>query len=187
MEQLIKYMAQRFLSWKLPADFNPDCGISFVADYNQNTQYPAKHEPVGTNLFTADQTEAMLRHLLTGAKLGGPNINDMAREIRDDNEKWWTSPATGEPLQRNKGEMLMLIVSEIAEAMEGERKDRQDDHLPNRPMAEVELADAVIRIMDYSAGWGYDLEGAIAEKRAYNKTRADHSIAARLSPGGKKF
>ena len=37
----------------------------------------------------------------------------------------------------------MLIVSEIAEAMEGERKDLMDDKLPHRKMAEVELADAL--------------------------------------------
>jgi NTP pyrophosphatase (non-canonical NTP hydrolase) len=114
-------------------------------------------------------------------------LNAMAREIRADNERWWTDPATGKPLVRNKGEMLMLMVSEIAEAMEGERKDLMDDHLPNRPSAEVELADLFIRLMDYCGGFGYDIEGAILEKRAFNKTRADHSNAARLAPGGKKF
>lgn len=114
-------------------------------------------------------------------------LNEFAREIRADNERWWRDPATGAPLIRNKGEMLMLMVSELAEAMEGERKDLKDDHLPNRPSAEVELADLFIRLCDYSAGWGYDLEGAVAEKRAYNKTRADHSDAARLAANGKKF
>ncbi|XUM19805.1 hypothetical protein ACRAVF_19255 [Bradyrhizobium oligotrophicum S58] len=38
----------------------------------------------------------------------------------------------------------MLIVSEIAEAMEGERKSLMDDHLPHRKMVEVELADTLI-------------------------------------------
>jgi NTP pyrophosphatase (non-canonical NTP hydrolase) len=114
-------------------------------------------------------------------------LNEFAREIRADNERWWRDPATGAPLIRNKGEMLMLMVSELAEAMEGERKNLKDDHLPNRPSAEVELADLFIRLCDYSAGWGYDLEGAVAEKRAYNKTRADHSDAARVAANGKKF
>lgn len=31
---------------------------------------------------------------------------------------WWNDPRTGEPIQRNTGEMLMLITSEVAEAME---------------------------------------------------------------------
>jgi len=57
-------MVTRFLCWKLPEHFNPDGGISFVRDYNQNTPYPAKHEPIGTNLFTADQAREMLEHVL---------------------------------------------------------------------------------------------------------------------------
>lgn len=50
---------------------------------------------------------------------------------------------------------LMLVVTEIAEATEGERKDLFDDHLPHRKMGEVELADALIRIFDLAgyAGW----------------------------------
>ena len=34
------------------------------------------------------------------------------------------------------------------------RKDLKDDHLPERSMEEVELADTVIRIMDYAGRWG---------------------------------
>lgn len=88
---------------------------------------------------------------------------------------------------REKGTMLMLIVSEIAEAMEGERKGLMDDHLPHRQMAEVELADAFIRICDYCGLHGYDLEGAVQEKLAYNKTREDHKRELRAQAGGKKF
>lgn len=62
----IKHMVDRFLSWRLPKDFNPDAGISFERDYNQHTPWPAKHEPVGTNLLTATQAEAMIRHMLEG-------------------------------------------------------------------------------------------------------------------------
>lgn len=100
---------------------------------------------------------------------------------------WWTDLKTGKPLKRNRGELLMLIVSEIAEAMEGERKGLMDDKLPHRRMAEVELADAVIRICDYCGANEYDLAKAISEKLEYNKSRADHKPENRKKSGGKKF
>lgn len=75
---------------------------------------------------------------------------------------------------REIGTDLMLIVSEISEAMEGARKDLMDDHLPHRKMLEVELADAVIRILDTAGKYNLDLGGAMFEKLKYNLTRADH-------------
>jgi NTP pyrophosphatase (non-canonical NTP hydrolase) len=114
-------------------------------------------------------------------------LNKLARDCHADNQHWWHHPATGEKLDRNKGELLMLIVSEVSEAMEGERKGLMDDKLPHRKMAEVELADALIRIFDYAGAFGFDLDGAVSEKRAYNKNRADHKPAARMAAGGKKW
>ncbi len=115
------------------------------------------------------------------------NLNDYSKEVHIANRKWWEDMNTGSPLKRNKGELLMLIVSEVAEAMEGERKDLMDDKLPHRKMAEVELADALIRILDYAAGFGYDLEGAYQEKMAYNAIRKDHTHEARQAANGKKW
>lgn len=180
------------------------------------------------------------------------SLNAFAKQVHQANQHWWHDPATGAKLDRNMGEMLMLVVSEIAECMEGERKDLMDDHLPHRKMAEVELADAIIRLADivgskgdefdlkaslyhiesterthipdnkgealfhvirplqeireyrgyafrrklartwrriesYAAKHRYDLWGAVAEKREYNRHRADHKPEARLAAGGKKF
>lgn len=64
MEAKIKESVQRFLCWRLPEDFAPDGGISFRPMFNENTPYPMKAEPTGTNLFTATQAEAMIRHIL---------------------------------------------------------------------------------------------------------------------------
>jgi NTP pyrophosphatase (non-canonical NTP hydrolase) len=100
---------------------------------------------------------------------------------------WWTDLKTGEPIKRNVGEALMLIVSEVAEAMEGHRKGLMDDKLPHRTMLEVELADAVIRIADLAGGLGLDLGGALAEKLAFNMQRADHKPEARMAEGGKAY
>lgn len=111
----------------------------------------------------------------------------LKEDIRKTNEKWNTDLVTGEPIVRNKGETLMLIVTEVAEAMEGARKNLMDDHLPHRKMEEVELADAVIRAIDHCNIHGFDLLGALFEKHEYNKTRKDHSKEARLADGGKKM
>lgn len=78
-----------------------------------------------------------------------PDLFLLAKEIHKENEKWWRNPATAEWIHRDVGEMCMLMISEIAEAMEGLRKNLMDDHLPHRKMEEVELADAVIRLFDF--------------------------------------
>lgn len=114
-------------------------------------------------------------------------LNDFAKACHLANAKWWQNIDTGEPIKRNKGELLALIHSELSECLEGERKDLMDDKLPHRKMAEVELADTLIRIFDYAAGFGYDLQGAFEEKMAYNATRQDHTHEARKIAGGKQF
>jgi NTP pyrophosphatase (non-canonical NTP hydrolase) len=102
---------------------------------------------------------------------------------------WWTNIRTGESLlgTRNVPEMLMLAVSEIAEAMEGHRKGLMDDKLPDRPMIEVEIADCIIRLTDTCGALGLDLGGAMAAKMAFNASRPDHKPEARLAAGGKAY
>jgi hypothetical protein len=78
-------------------------------------------------------------------------------------------------LRRNHGEALMLVVTEIAEAMEGLRAHNPPDdkigHLGYSAM-EAECADAVIRLMDLCQARGWRLAEAIEAKLAYNRTRA---------------
>lgn len=82
---------------------------------------------------------------------------------------------------------IALCHSELSEALEGHRKNLMDDHLRHRKMAEVELADAVIRIFDLAGAMGYDLAGAIVEKLIYNGQRADHRIENRKAENGKAY
>lgn len=100
---------------------------------------------------------------------------------------WWTDLETGKPKDRNDGELLMLIVSELAEAMEGIRKNLMDDKLPHRKMVDIELADTVIRIADYCGARKIDLGSAIVEKMEFNRTRDDHKIENRRHEHGKKI
>lgn len=102
-------------------------------------------------------------------------------------EAGWYSNFDGTPRERNVGEMLCLVHSEISEAMEGHRKGLMDDKLPHRPMIEVELADALIRIGDLAGHLNLDLGGAIIEKMAYNAAREDHKLENRAKAGGKAY
>lgn len=100
---------------------------------------------------------------------------------------WYTDLETGESKDRNFGEVIALMHSELSEALEGSRKNLMDDHIPSRKMVEVELADAIIRILDTAGAEGLDVGGAMQEKFAYNQTRPDHKIENRMKKNGKKI
>lgn len=114
-------------------------------------------------------------------------INDLVRYFHGKSTAngWWSEADKSNPMVTPA--KLMLIVSEIAEAMEGHRKGLQDDKLPHRKMIEVELGDALIRICDLAGHLGLDLGGATMEKDAYNDVRADHKLEARAAAGGKAY
>jgi len=80
-------------------------------------------------------------------------LNALAVRVHILNQKWWLDIRTGEPIMRDPDELLMLIVSELSEALEGHRKNLMDDKLPHRKMIEVEMADAYIRIADFAGGF----------------------------------
>lgn len=81
---------------------------------------------------------------------------------------WWDE-------ERNDGEMIALMHSELSEALEYLRKgDGPDDKLPQHPGSLVELADVVIREMDFIGGRAADPEEfglILLEKVAFNMTR----------------
>lgn len=71
---------------------------------------------------------------------------------------WWTNLSTGEPLDRNIGELLCLVHSEISEAWEGYCRKTMDDHLPQYRMFDVEIADTRIRVYDILGSYFCNLD-----------------------------
>ena len=91
-------------------------------------------------------------------------MNIQAARCHADNEHFWRNLETQEKEPRDKAECLALVISELSEALEGERKGLIDDKLPHRLMAEVEMADAVIRLLDLAGGYRIPLGMCQAER-----------------------
>jgi NTP pyrophosphatase (non-canonical NTP hydrolase) len=78
--------------------------------------------------------------------------------------------------QRNFGEMLMLAVSELSEAMECYRESGMSamyyKNEAGKPLGIAsEIADCVIRLADLAEYLGFSLEDVIEDKHKYNTTR----------------
>jgi len=74
--------------------------------------------------------------------------------------------------ERNDGEAMALVHSEISEALEAMRNGNPtSSKILEFSSVEEELADAIIRIMDYAFGKDLDVAGALLAKLDYNKNR----------------
>jgi NTP pyrophosphatase (non-canonical NTP hydrolase) len=112
-------------------------------------------------------------------------INELSKQIFENNKAKGFYDS-----EKNIGEMLCLIHSEVSEALECDRKDREcasrmseingiaEDEAFKTSFEEKvkdtfqdELADIMIRVMDLAAFRGVDLEEHIKAKMRYNSLR----------------
>lgn len=107
-------------------------------------------------------------------------INELAKEVHQNarNKGFFDD-------EKNIGEMLALIHSEVSEALECDRKgrycmssptgveimDKESFEIHVKDTFEDELADIMIRVMDLAAFKGVDLEAHIKAKMKYNALR----------------
>lgn len=104
-------------------------------------------------------------------------LNELSEEIYQNNKEkgFWDN-------KRNVGEMLMLVTSELGEAMEAHRKgifanlEAYEEFSENfedaiKDTFEDEIADSVIRLLDMCGGLGIDIDTHVRLKLEYNKTR----------------
>jgi NTP pyrophosphatase (non-canonical NTP hydrolase) len=102
------------------------------------------------------------------------DIKTLMQIIRKNNEeKGWRSD--GPELFMEK---MMLIVSEISEAVEEFRDGKPLDQIfygpgnPPKPLGiPIEIADAIIRILDWCEANNIDIEEALLQKMEYNESR----------------
>lgn len=82
--------------------------------------------------------------------------------------------------ERNDGELIALVHSELSELLEavrdakgdgGAKYDNESDKIPEFTQCEEEAADVVIRLMDMCEGRGWRLAAAVLAKHEYNLTR----------------
>ena len=78
------------------------------------------------------------------------NLIELQNKIHQQNKElgWWDEP-------RSFNTHVCLFHSELSEAMEVLRKGLMDDHLQQYPMFQVELADFVIRCLDWLGSENY--------------------------------
>lgn len=96
-------------------------------------------------------------------------LNELMNQIHNDAKEkgWWETP-------NSDLECHMLIVSEVAEATEAVRNREPDFYVKDgKPEGHsVELADALIRILDFAGYKGWDMDFIVKLKLDYNKTRS---------------
>lgn len=156
---------------------------------NQLTLHEATSVERETHAFRvlrtkANQNSAELAGMVQGIDVAQKICHELSQAAG-----WWQE-YDDMPEQYRKyylGTKYSLIHSECSEGFEGLRKGLADSHLPHRNAEEVELADMIIRALDYAGKRGMDVAGAILEKLAYNQQRADHKPEARAAEGGKTF
>ena len=154
-----------------------DSGAIFSIDFGGPTPISSGLFPRGRELqlaeslqFIADTIGARVPDRLTPFVRGWANT---AADVHNNaKSKGFWPPDTEDYDQVNDAEKLCLVHSEVSETLEALRHGNPpDDKLPEFSGAEVELADAVIRVMDLAHARGWRVAQAVEAKMKFNTGR----------------
>jgi len=105
------------------------------------------------------------------------NLNEWAKEIHENakNHGWWDD-------DRSFGDVIALCHSELSEALEEYRDGKPALYIENNKPegTAVEMADCLIRILDWFGHEGIDPENIVGIKHHYNLGRPHRHGGKRL-------
>jgi hypothetical protein len=121
------------------------CGIvlkCIASEFRQGMHIPAVQAPNARVIPYNETNDTGVKHEAA--------LRQFFVDVHERNVKagWWTDIESGEPKKRNLGELLILFVTEMAEAFEAWEQQCPDDKLPEHPGFGVEMGDLAIRFAD---------------------------------------
>lgn len=116
----------------------------------------------------AEYTRLRDTHALA-LRVQAPTIQAQIASLQDLCNSWFTNV---QGFNRNNFDGdVMLIVTELSEAVEADRAGVKSDKIPQFDGREEELADALVRLLHTAAKYNIRLGPAFVEKMGYNLTR----------------
>jgi NTP pyrophosphatase (non-canonical NTP hydrolase) len=186
-DAMISEMVSRFLAWPLPADFAPDGGITSA---RPNYAPEVEWRPVGTNLLTAAQAEAMIRHIIAHAEppaIPEESFLSQLRRVNTDRYHAWVGDGQDAGILFDAAELGGEVgeLLNVVKKLEREERGWRGSRAAPQDFAD-ECADVLICLDKLSRRRGVDLEAATVAKfnATSDKVGLPHKLVSACKAAG---